>query len=484
MRFTYFFTLGFCLFFLSCGSKGELYEDAICIEHINTIDVANGPQENMTVIIRAGKIIKLVPSQDIPLAKGNDIIDGTGKYLIPGLWDTHVHFAFQENLAPYMFPLFLAYGITSVRDTGGELTFVKKWKDLSLAHPKEAPRVMIAGPLIDGLPNVYDGSDPFHPPLSVGVATVEEAVQMVDYLDSMGVDLIKAYEMLSPEQFKAIVERAHSKNLKVTGHVPLSMDVISASHAGLNSMEHMRNLELSIADNAVALLSNREKLLDQGTNEKGSLLRTMIHQTQRMTAIGRQDETIKKKVLGVLAQNNTWQIPTLALYTNFTKRPFLEASWQQSYQLLPDSIRLAWEVGIERLTEREVTEQNLDYLSWMYQMAGDIHKAGIEIMAGTDCPIGYLTPGFSLHKELEALVEAGLSPMEALKTATLNPAIYFNMEDQLGLIKEGMIADLIVLGKNPLENIRHTQDIKAVVKDGVYYSKEELDNRLKEIDSF
>ena len=133
-----------------------------------------------------------------------------------------------------MFDLFIAYGITSVRDIGGEIGFVKELKEMALSNPTTAPRVMIAGPLLDGLPNVYDGSSVGRPPISVGLENVDAVIEQVNQLDSLGVDLLKAYEMLSPDQFVAITRLAREKGLKVTGHVPLSMDAISASNAGLN----------------------------------------------------------------------------------------------------------------------------------------------------------------------------------------------------------------------------------------------------------
>ena len=161
------------LFFTCTSNSRTIYKDAICITNVNTIDAKDGLKEDMTVIVKDNRIIKTGKSSEIKLDPTNTIINGEGKYLIPGLWDAHVHFAYIEELAPSMFDLFLAYGITSVRDTGGKIDFVKKWKDQALANPTDAPRVMIAGPLLDGLPNVYDGSTPQRPELSVGAGTVE-----------------------------------------------------------------------------------------------------------------------------------------------------------------------------------------------------------------------------------------------------------------------------------------------------------------------
>ena len=184
-----------------CTTPNTYFADALCIDNISVINPELGLIAHQTVIIKEGKILQVLSSDQVNLSSKNKIIDGTDKFLIPGLWDAHVHFAYIEEIAPRMFDLFLAYGITSVRDTGGEIHFTSAWKKKSLKNPTSSPRVMIAGPLLDGMPNVYDGSDHEHPPLSVGLATISDVQNKVNELDSMGVDLLKSYEMLSPNQF-------------------------------------------------------------------------------------------------------------------------------------------------------------------------------------------------------------------------------------------------------------------------------------------
>lgn len=466
---------------ISCSPKQEVFEDAICITNVNTVDSQSGLQEAMTVIIKGNRILKIGKAESFNLAPSNQIIDGSGKYLIPGLWDAHVHFAYIEELAPSMFDLFLAYGITSVRDTGGKLGFVKEWKDRAVAAPKDAPRVMIAGPLLDGTPNVYDGSIPSRPPLSLGANGVDEAIALVDRFDSVGVDLIKAYEMLTPEQFEAVTQRAQEKGLKVTGHVPLSMDVISASNAGLNSMEHMRNLEMSCASNWEELLETRRKMLFDGKKEVGGVLRSNIHAAQRTEAVENYDEETANKVLSVLAKNETWQIPTIALSTGTLNRHFAREEYTESFKYLPMEIEKSWNEGSQRLTEMEIPESRLDHPKWLMKMVKKVNDADIDIMAGTDCPIFYLTPGLSLHEELATLVKAGLTNQEALETATLNPARYFNLENELGLISEGYLADLVLLDANPLEDINNTKQINAVVREGKFRSRADLDQILQDL---
>lgn len=473
-----------CLFLfitIRCNTPDSYFEDALCIDNISIINPKIGLIEHQTIIIKKGKILQVLPADQINLSSKNTLIDGTGKFLMPGLWDAHVHFAYIEEMAPSMFDLFLAFGITSVRDTGGEINFTSAWKKKSLQNPTSSPRVMIAGPLLDGMPNVYDGSDHEHPPLSVGLATVSDVRNKVNELDSIGVDLLKAYEMLTPGQFKEIIRLAKEKGLNVTGHVPLSMDVISASNSGLNSMEHMRNLELSCAANSDELLAQRQEILAMGKKDIGGVLRSKIHALQRPLAIANYAPKRAQEVLDVLAKNDTWQIPTLALATGYTERPFASPEWQETFKYLPEAIERSWKKEIDQLLATIPTPFNETYTQWFTNMVGQVHRAGIEIMAGTDCPIDYLTPGRSLHEELELLVKAGLSPLEALQTATTNPAKYFHLENELGAVKETMWADLVILDANPLINIKNTQKIDAVIKQGHYMGRSDLDEMLGEL---
>ena len=463
----------------ACQSPSFDYSGSVVIQNITTIDAVNGVHENRDVFIREGKIVRVGETEDLSTVENVEIIDGSGKYLIPGLWDTHVHFSFNEDLTPAMFDLFLIYGITSVRDTGAEIGYVKDWKDRALANPLEAPRVMIAGPLLDGMPNVYDGSSPWRPLLSEGYATVDEVTEGIYRLDSIGVDLLKAYEMLTPEQFREVTRLGKELGLKVTGHVPLSMDVISASNAGLNSMEHLRNLELSSASNSDELLEERLQMLLEGKDDEGGDLRARIHSAQREVAILNYDDQKNDEVLRVLAQNETWQIPTLALNLGATEMHYTEAEWLDTFRYLPKVVEEGWRESAAARADSEVTPFRAQQSEWLLNMTGKIHRARIEIMAGTDTPIGLLTPGKSLHRELLLLVEAGLTPMEALKTATLNPARYFGLEDELGTIETGMWADLIMLNSNPLEDIRNSKEIYTVIRQGNVLDQNRL-NQIKE----
>ncbi len=461
----------------SCESEGVIYENAYVIEDINLIDPIDGIAENMSVVVRGNKIIETFNTKEVKLSSKNEIYVGSGKFLLPGLWDTHIHFSYERDLSSAMPNLFLAHGITSVRDTGGEFDFVNKFKEESIEQPKTKSRVKIAGPLIDGKFNVYDGSSPTFPLLSIQNNDLEQLEKNALYLVEKKVDFLKAYEMLSHEQFKLLAGIAKKHNLKLTGHVPLSMNVIDASNMGLNSIEHLRNIELSMTNQSDELFEERKNLLKNETNIKGSTLRTMLHQKQRMRSIYSLDSSKIKDVVKVLAKNDTWQIPTMRLYKNFALKKYKNLEYFSLLDLLPPTKKEEW-INEINLIPPSLDQQVIEYTEWSSKMVRYMHKNGIKFMAGTDSPIGYLIPGLSLHQELEDLQSSGLSELETIQTATTNPAEYFNIQDSLGRIKSGFIADLIVLDKNPLDDISNTKSIHAVIKDGHYMNRAYLDSLL------
>jgi len=284
--------------------------------------------------------------------------------------------------------------------------------------------------------------------------------------------------MLSPEQFKILIDLSKKYQLKVTGHIPLSMDVISASNYGLNSVEHFRNIELSMTALSEELLLERKHLLQNESLLSGANLRSQVHNKQRMRSIYSLDSSKLKQVVSVLAKNDTWQIPTLTLYNNFAEKKYLSDEYAAMFELLPEDIKKLWESRIEK-SNSDLSDELKDYTKWSKSMVDFMHNQGITFMAGTDTPIGFLIPGLSLHQEIEALHNSGLSALEALQTATINPARYFNLQDSLGRVKKNYIADLVILEANPLSDIINTKKIKAVIKAGNYLDRNYLDSLVK-----
>jgi hypothetical protein len=432
----------------------------------------------MSVVIKESQIIDIFKTEEMMLSPKNKIFKGTNKFIIPGLWDSHIHFAFEKDLATSMPNLFLYHGITSLRDTGGEFDFVNKFKQEAISNPKTKSRVKIAGPLIDGKFNVYDGSNIYFPKLSIQNIDNNQLERNVRLLIDKKVDFLKAYEMLSPAQFKILSNLAKENNLKLTGHVPLSMSVIEASNLGLNSMEHLRNLELSMTEMSEKLFQERKNLLLNKSSIKGSELRSLIHSKQRMKSINDLDSIKINNVIDALIKNDVWQIPTLILYKNFANKTFKNPDYLQFLNLLPEERKEEWIKKINAI-DNVINKDVVEYTVWSKKMVDFMHDRGISFMAGTDTPIGFLIPGLSLHQEIQELYESGLSELEAIQTATINPAKYFNLENSLGRIKSGFIADLIILDKNPLESISNTKSIHAVIKEGHLMNRSYLDSLMK-----
>lgn len=447
----------------SCEDKTTSVDTLI--SNVTIIDAVNQTQVEKDLAIRNNKILEISNTGSKNYITQNNI-DGTGKFLIPGLWDAHVHLAYDTLLSESMLPTFIKYGVTSIRDTGGDIDKQEYWKKIASENQNTNPSVYISGPLIDGTPVIYDGSSTMARKLGVGSDDPNEIAKIATSLADRGVDFLKAYELLSPESFQELTKVAKEKNLKLTGHIPLSIDLIQAIDLGLNSIEHLRNIEMSCAGNWEELLEQRKSLLHNKDGLSGLALRANIHTAQRKVAVENQTEERTQIVLDKLKEKQVWQIPTLTIMTAGVKRPWTKQDWQASYENVPDTVANRWTAAIKGMIETPIDSAKVIYSNWLTQMVGEMNNHDIKILAGTDCPIYFLTPGFTLHYELELLVEAGLTPMEALESATINPALYFGIENEYGSIEKNKYADLILLDKNPLENIKNTITINKVFKHG------------------
>ena len=228
------------------------------------------------------------------------------------------------------------------------------------------------------------------------------------------------------------------------------------------------------------MLLERRRMLQNKSNLSGRQLRANIHQAQKQFAVNNISPDDYQKILDTIKKYDSYQVPTISIYKVPIYKIFRELFWRKSFELLPKNTRDKWEKKILRSNDKINPEQK-KFSDWIQKTTGAMAKAKIPIMAGTDTPLGYLTPGFSLHYELELMVESGLSELESLVTATYQPAKYFRMEDSLGLVKKDFIADLLLLSENPLDNIAHTKDIFAVIKDGNFIDKSSLEQLQKKV---
>ena len=459
---------------LSACAGAPAYD--IVIRDVTVWDAQNGLREGVDVAIAGDRIAAVGPA--LPARVLEREIDGSGHYLIPGLWDAHVHLAYDEAVGhEVFFPLSIAHGVTSLRDTGGHLDKLAAAR--AAAGTPTTPDLYIAGPLLDGEYNVYDGSGGSFVDLSVSLTTPEEARAKVDELADAGVHFIKAYEMLSPEVFAAVAEQAKVRGLPVTAHVPLSMTADAIGPLGVTDLQHLRNLELACVANPESLEAERRAMLEAGP-QGGShgALRSAIHASQRAPAIAMQDEAACDALIADFAAKGVFQTPTAMINRLAYEQWFKAPAWVENFAMLPPDLRADWTARAAASPLREPTEAGLAFAAWNRAMTARLVEAGVPVMAGTDAPLAYFTPGIGLHAELAGLVANGLTPEQALEAATLTPARWFGLEGERGTIALGMAADLVLLSANPLEEISHTRSVEAVAKDGVWHDRAALDGVL------
>ena len=446
-----------CLFLslASCGDQSG--RETSVIEGVTIIDAVNGVRENHTVVFIDDEIIQIFPTDESP--DFPNAIDGSGQYLIPGLWDFHVHLTYDVRLTAAMPELFLSWGITSVRDTGGLMRNILPVVDSMNKEGAVSPRVYFAGPLLDGNLVVYNGVG--RPEIGVSVRTPEEARQAVRELYDDGISFIKIYELTSPEVFSALIDVADELGLPVDSHVPLSMRA-SVAGAQVDSIEHLRNIELDCAANADELLIARIRQLENPDGLSGADLRASLHNSQRLPAIRNYNERQCNQTIDALSA--TMMVPTLRLNSIALNPPYEKDDWEDALSRLPASVRAQWFIEGER---RKTTELgDLTFAEWSLSLTKQMHESGVPFGAGTDVPINLSIPGYSLHSELEMLVMAGLAPIDALAAATIKPAQYFSLEEEMGSIDIGKRADMVLLEANPLDDIRNTKRINLVISKG------------------
>lgn len=299
-----FLFLAIAVAFISC-SPNEPPAD-VAIQNVTVIDAVNGAREALTVLVRDGRITAVQPADKA--VRATEVVDGSGQYLIPGLWDFHVHLTYDERFTQAMPGLFLNHGITSIRDTGGPLELVIPAVEAFRAPGATAPRVFFAGPLLDGEHVVYDGIN--RPLLGIGNPDAETARANIALLADAGVDFVKIYEMVSPEVFAVLVEEAASRGLPIDGHIPLSM---RARDVGPNvqSLEHLRNIEMDCTANAEVAVAERRQVLTNRDGLTGIALRTQLHGAYRIPSVVAYDEEACREVLSPMM--STIQVPTLRL---------------------------------------------------------------------------------------------------------------------------------------------------------------------------
>ena len=450
---------------LSAGAAAAQHwnlEDTLVISDVNVVDVRTGEiRSDQIVVIERDRITTVGRRKDVRYPRNAPTVNAKGGYLIPGLWDMHVHLVFGDwfpNAQQISLPLFVANGVTGVRDMGSELEIIQGWRNEMEGGRLIGPRMMMSGPMLDGPKPRF--------PSSIAIATPEEGRRAVIELKRRGADFIKLQSLIPRDAVFAIANEARKQEISFAGHVPDSVRASEMSAAGMHSFEHL-----------IGIFEGSSPLEDEFLKgEKTEAKFLASYDPQRAAALA-----------ALLAKNQTWQCPTLVWerggnlldVTDFTKdarAKYVPAAWKEhTWKIFSDAVKTEF-ITDDLETRKKFVEKELEVVQML-------HKAGVPFLAGTDTPPGvYIFPGFSLHEELQRFVAAGFTPLEALQTATLNPARYFQMEKQFGTVEEGRFADLVLLDANPLENISNTQKIAAVVLNGRYLSRGDLQKLLLKVE--
>ena len=458
------------LFFLSLVCSAQ----ALVIRNVTIIDATGAdPRPGMSIEIDNGQISAIKKS--IKAKKGTEIVDGSGKFLIPGLWDMHVHL----NEPEIFFPLLVANGITGVREmfTAIPMRTIREWRKRA-----DLPRIYAPG-FLDG-PMMLNNGPP--PPGTFAVANPAQAQFAVRALAESGVDFLKVYNSIPRDAYFAIADEARAVGIPFAGHVPEAVSTGEASDAGQLSEEHLINVLLDCSTNADELRAARLATMTSDKITGEARLRALAW-PETDGLFDTYSEEKAAELFAKFVRNGTWQTPTLVVLSGFVRARDDEFTHDLRRRFVPRQWTDSWDPRVTFYL-RDLTPEDYDalhvqimaLLARYKKLVGDMRKAGVEFLAGTDAS-GWnpVLPGFGLHEELALLVESGLTPMEALQSATRNPARYFKKLGEMGTIEAKKAADLVLLNADPLEDIHNTQKIEAVVMRGRYYSRKDLDAMLR-----
>lgn len=464
---------------------------ALAILHITLIDATgSAPQTDIGVLINQGKIEGIARSGQLKIPQNAEILDGTGKYLIPGLWDSHVHLTMatdQAGTRELLAPLLVAYGVTTVREMGGDWKRVVELRREIAEGKTIGPRIFAPGPFVDG-----------PQPASVNFLPVTnelEARAAVRKLKSDGVDFIKVQAALSPEAYRAVNDEARKLSITVAGHIPEAISAFEVARAGQRTVEHSSPVLPGDAGIMLACTGKETefraemKAINKMAEDKNTdrrQLRARQRELQRKLAETRDQKTCVV-LFKLFIKQNVRAVPTQIWAKRFAPLDSSDLGDQDSLRFAPLAIRNRWMTRRQELIKASGPD-DFAFRRLLFEksreLIGAMHRSGVTLLAGTDSIDGFVLPGPSLHDELALMVEAGLTPMEALQTATRNPAQFLDPTKNSGIIVKGGKADLVVLDGNPLQNIANTRKIHAIIIGGKLISQPQRQEMLAGLEAF
>jgi imidazolonepropionase-like amidohydrolase len=474
-------------------------QDRLAITSVTIVDVTDGSlHTDRTVLVVGDRIAAVGGSGDVAIPAETAVVEGRGGYLIPGLWDMHTHLLWSTDATEHYFTempegvdswtlweryygptldLLVANGITGIREMEGNLDVARRVRQRADAQDRFAPRMAVAGHLIDGPPRLWPGM--------MVVATPEEARSAVDSLAAAGAAFIKVRNRIRPDEYRAIARRTKELGIPLAGHVPWLTRATDAADAGQRSVEHLTGVVEGCSSSQDELIELNRQILDALATREEAVADSLDERMfSRMLAT--PDDARCRSLLRHLARSDTWQVPTLVLRRgpeHYLKQgetndepllKYVHAAWRTSWAPENDPYGQKTE---------EVYRQRMRWYERKQDIVGMAAEEGVPILAGSDTPNAFVFPGFGLHEEMQLLVESGLTSLEALQAATINPARFLGAADSLGAVNEGKLADLVLLEANPLEDITNTQRIRAVIVDGRLYHRVELDRLLAEVEA-
>ncbi|QCK17055.1 amidohydrolase family protein [Mangrovivirga cuniculi] len=441
----------------SCG-KPYLEDADVVIKNASLIKVETGEIfHNRTILISGDTILKVIHSKEESEFSADTIIDAKGSYVMPGLWDNHVHFRGGDSLINEnkdLLKLFLAHGVTTVRDAGGDITpAVIEWRERIKKNQMDGPRIYTPGPKLDGKDPAWEGS--------IKVTNSEEVAKALDSLKSIGVDYVKTYDgSLTREAYYMIIEQAEQIGLKVTGHMPLSADVLQSEEYGLDGTEHLYYIMKACSPVADSL---------EKTNPGYSMISPLLET---------YNEDLAEVIFEKLGAREHFFTPTLYIGKVLARLADEDHSQDPLLRFIGPGVRKTYNGRIERAKRAKESGSTfrLKAEEIFGKMIRGMHDAGIIIMAGSDCgPYNsFVYPGQSLHGELQMLVNKGLTPQEALLTSITNGPRFFDIEDKYSKIEEGKVADIIILSQNPLTDIKNLETVNTIIMGERIYNPKSL----------
>ncbi len=468
----------FVVLLACCRPNPEPVDGPVAFTHITVIDATGSPpQTDMTLVVAGGRITALGKATATSLPQGALVVDASGKFVIPGLWDMHVH-TLQSmssggksfDVYEAFFPLFVANGITGVRDMNGDLDILARVRQKLLRGEILGPRVVAAGPAVDGV---------LWPFGSLAVSSADDGQHAVRVLIERGADFVKVASLVPRDAYFSIVAEAKGRQIPVAGHVPFAVTATEASDAGQRSIEHLDGVLLASSPRESRLREEIQNAMKTGGFSDFSVLwRSRVRAEAK--ALETYDERLAAQLTSRFIKNGTWQVPTLVLKRATAFLQDKRFTDDQRLAYIPGYLAATW--GADNALTGKYDAQDFAndkrVFAKLLEVVGMMHHAGVKFMPGTDTIDPYIFPGFSVHEELALFVQAGLTPMEALQTATWNPAEYLGMTDSAGSVAVGKVADLVLLDANPLEEIRNTERIWAVVLRGKLLQKPALEELL------